>query len=68
MKSFLRVTIYNCPMKLISKVFLFFAVFSMNYFDANAQENLDPSYYPLIHHNLDKDELGQHFLVRGKKY
>ena len=55
-------------MKNYNKLLLLLAVFSMNYFNANSQENLDPSYYPLIHHNLDKDEIGQHFVVRGKKY
>lgn len=36
--------------------------------EVKSQEILESSQYPLIHHNLTKDDVGQHFLVRGKKY
>lgn len=33
-----------------------------------SQEILESSRFPLIHHNLDVDDIGPFFLVRGKKY
>ena len=40
-------------------------IFSLSAF---SQEILESSLYPLIHHNLSRDDIGSHFLVRGKKY
>ena len=36
--------------------------------EVKSQEILESSQYPLIHHNLTKDDVGPHFLVRSKKY
>ncbi len=36
--------------------------------DGYAQEIPETSKYPLIHHNLNVDELGPYFLVRDRKY
>lgn len=36
--------------------------------NANSQEILESSKFPLVHNNLAKDDLGPYFLVRGKKY
>lgn len=48
---------------------IFLLVFSTIFtFHVYAQEILESSQYPLIHHNLSRDEMGSHFLVRGKKY
>ncbi len=35
---------------------------------AIAQELLETQLFPLIHHNLQKDEMGTYFLLREKKY
>lgn len=34
----------------------------------NAQQNTDSPFFPPIHHNLSKDDLGPYFEIRGKKY
>lgn len=51
----------------MKKIFLITLLFVIR-FEVQSQEALNPVLYPIIHHNLDKDELGPHFLVRGKKY
>lgn len=55
-------------MKNFSRLFLLLVVICMNFFNASSQETEESSLYPLIHSNLTKDEIGPHFLVRGKKY
>jgi len=42
--------------------------FSMSIRMSLAQELLESSQYPLVHHNLSKDDIAPHFLVRGQKY
>ena len=48
---------------------LVIVVFVCSFFQqAISQEILESDLSPLIHHNLSTDDLGPHFLVRGKKY
>ncbi|MCG8307797.1 MAG: metallophosphoesterase family protein [Cytophagales bacterium] len=54
-------------MKKLLRYVLFLASGSIN-LSANGQEMLESSQFPLIHHNLKNDDLGPHFLFRGKKY
>lgn len=51
-------------MKKLLLVILTYSMLSTVY----SQNTLDPSLFPLIHHNLSVDTLGSYFLVRGKKY
>ncbi len=50
------------------KVFILILLLYFAVNDSNSQEILESSLYPLIHHNLTKDDFGPHFLIRGKKY
>ena len=49
---FIIIVIFNC----------FFS------YNANSQEILESSEFPQVHHNLSRDEVAPHFLVRGKKF
>ena len=51
-----------------SLIIILLIVFSSLGHNVIAQEMLETSQYPLIHHNLSKDDFGAHFVVGGKKY
>jgi hypothetical protein len=56
--------------KLVSTIQSAYFIFAMILIQlpATCQEIPDTQLYPLIHHNLQKDEMGPYFLLRDKKY
>jgi len=54
-------------MKKFISVYLLIAITTFMY-SAYAQEILESSYFPLIHHNLGTDSIGPNFMVRGTKF
>ncbi len=45
-----------------------FLILLLFFHSIRAQEILETTQYPLIHSNLSKDEIGDHFDIRGTKY
>lgn len=47
---------------------LFLIIFTSIFWSAGYAQEILKSPVPIIHHNLNEDEIGSYFLVRGKKY